>query len=89
MELSSCADVTQYYEAFLAPTAHEGRDPTPLANGYAWAVEIMENLRPLDIVNATRTRLRVAPADEAGLHRSHTREDGDARCRSSIRRPSS
>jgi hypothetical protein len=55
MELSSCADVTQYYEAFLAPTAHEGHDPTPLANGYAWAVEVMENLRPLDIVNATRT----------------------------------
>ena len=55
MELSSCADVTQYYEALLAPTAHEGRDPTPLANGYAWVVEIMENLRPLDVVNATRT----------------------------------
>lgn len=55
MELSSCVDVTQYYEALLAPTAHEGRDPTPLANGYAWAVEIMENLRPLDVVNATRS----------------------------------
>jgi hypothetical protein len=55
MELSSCADVTQYYEALLAPTAHEGRDPNPLANGYAWAVEIMENLSPLDIMNATRT----------------------------------
>jgi phosphoserine phosphatase len=55
MELSSCDDVTQYYEALLAPTAHEGRDPTPLANGYAWAVEIMENLSPLDVVNATRT----------------------------------
>jgi hypothetical protein len=55
IEQSSCADVTQYYEAFLAPTAHEGRDPSPLANGYAWAVEVMENLRPLDIVHATRT----------------------------------
>ena len=55
MELSSCADVTQYYEAFLAPTTHEGHDPSPLANGYAWAVEVMENLRPLDVVNATRT----------------------------------
>ncbi len=54
MELSACADVTQYYEALLAPTAHEGRDPSPLANGYAWAVEIMENLRLLDVVNATR-----------------------------------
>ena len=57
MELSLCADVMQYYEAFLAPTAHEGRDPSPLANGYAWAVEIMESLRPLDIVDATRTAL--------------------------------
>jgi hypothetical protein len=55
MELSSCADVTQYYEALLAPTAHEGGDPTPLANGYAWVVEIMEKLRPLDVANATRT----------------------------------
>jgi len=55
VELSSCDDVMQYYEAFLTPTAHEGRDPSPLANGYAWAVEVMENLRPLDIVNATRT----------------------------------
>lgn len=55
MELSGCADVTQYYEALLAPTAHEGRDPSPLANGYAWAVEIMENLRLLDVVNATRS----------------------------------
>ena len=54
-ELASCTDVTEYYEALLAPTAHERRDPTPLANGYAWAVEIMENLRPLDIVKATRT----------------------------------
>jgi hypothetical protein len=55
MELSSCADVTEYYEAFLAPTAHEGSDPSPLANAYAWAIEVMENLRPLDIVKATRT----------------------------------
>ncbi len=54
VKLSACADVTQYYEAFLAPTAHEGRDPTPLANGYAWVVEIMEGLSPLDVVNATR-----------------------------------
>jgi hypothetical protein len=54
VELSSCADVTQYYEAFLAPTAHEGSDPSPLSNAYAWAVEVMESLRPLDIVNATR-----------------------------------
>ena len=54
-ELASCADVVEYDEALLAPTAHEGRDPSPLANGYAWAVEIMENLRLQDVVDATRT----------------------------------
>lgn len=52
--LKSGADPTAYYEAFLAPTAHGDRDPAPLANGYAWAVEVMENLRPLDVVEATR-----------------------------------
>jgi hypothetical protein len=29
-------------------------DPTPFANGYVWAVEVMEGLRPLDVVRATR-----------------------------------
>jgi hypothetical protein len=51
--LSSAPDITSYYEAFLAPTVHGTSDPTPLANGYAWAVEIMEALTPLDVVQAT------------------------------------
>jgi hypothetical protein len=51
--LESSTDLTDYYEAFLAPTTHGERDPTPLANGYAWAVEVMENLRPSDVVEAT------------------------------------
>jgi hypothetical protein len=55
LEPASCDDVAEYYEALLAPTAHEGRDPTPLSTAYAWAVEIMENLRPLDVVKGTRT----------------------------------
>jgi len=52
--LSSGPDITRYYEAFLAPTVHGASDPTPLANGYAWAVEIMEGLTPLDVVQATQ-----------------------------------
>jgi phosphoserine phosphatase len=51
--LRSGSDLTVYYEAFLAPTAHGSADPTPMANGYAWAVEILEGLTPLDIVQAT------------------------------------
>jgi hypothetical protein len=54
VRMPACADVTQYYDALLAPTAHLERDSTPLANGYAWAVEVMAGLRPLDIVEATR-----------------------------------
>ncbi len=52
--LPASTDLTEYYEAFLAPTAHGDGDPTPLANGYALAVEVMENLRPADVVEATR-----------------------------------
>ena len=54
MTLSSGPDLTSYYEAFLAPTVHGAADPTPLANGYVWAVEIMEGLTPLDVVQATQ-----------------------------------
>jgi hypothetical protein len=52
--LDSGPDITAYYEAFLAPTTHGSADPTPMANGYAWAVEVMEGLTPLDIVRATK-----------------------------------
>jgi len=52
--LPSSADAVEYYEAYLAPTAHGERDTTPLANGYVWAAEAMENLRPWDVVEATR-----------------------------------
>ena len=52
--LDSSPDITAYYEAFLAPTAHGTADPTPLSNGYAWAVEIMEGLSPWDLVQATK-----------------------------------
>ncbi len=45
-------DITEYYEALLAPTVHGQVDPTPLASGYVWAVEAMAGLRPLDVVRA-------------------------------------
>jgi hypothetical protein len=51
--LDSGPDITAYYEAFLAPTTHGPADPTPMANGYAWAVEVMEGLTLLDVVRAT------------------------------------
>jgi len=60
--LAACADLTEYYEAFLAPTAHGGNDPTPLANGYVWAVEIMAGLSPLEVVLATREAFALSQA---------------------------
>lgn len=48
------ADLAEYYEAFLAPTAHGSKDATPLANGYALAVEVLEGLNPYQVVEATR-----------------------------------
>jgi hypothetical protein len=53
--IQSAADITEYYEAFLAATAHGDRDPSPLATGYAWAIEALVNLRVSEIVAATRT----------------------------------
>jgi len=52
--LDSGPDLTAYYEAYLAPTIHGSADPTPLANGYAWVVEIMEGHSPWDVVQATK-----------------------------------
>ena len=53
VRLDSGPDITAYYEAFLAATAHGAADPTPLANSYAWVVEIMAGLTPWDVVQAT------------------------------------
>jgi hypothetical protein len=46
-------DLTAYYEAFLAPTAHGGLDPTPLANGYVWAAAVMQGLDLNAVLRAT------------------------------------
>lgn len=58
--LQASADVTEYYEAFLTPTAHGERDPTPLANSYAWAIEVLAGLRVADVVEATSEVCRLS-----------------------------
>lgn len=58
--LAGCADATEYYELFLTPTPHGANDPTPLANGYVWAVEAMQGLCLLDVIEATREAFRLA-----------------------------
>jgi len=66
--IESSADITEYYEAFLAATAHGDRDPSPLATGYAWAIEALVNLRVSDIVAATeRVRRASQPPHPAYL----------------------
>ena len=65
--LESGPDLTSYYEAYLAPTAHGDRDPTPLANGYAWAVEVMAGLSPAEVVAATRKSREFARPHGSGV----------------------
>lgn len=62
--LKTSVDLTEYYSAFLAPTAHGANDPSPYANAYVWAVEVMEGLRPLDIINATRAAFELSRKQE-------------------------
>lgn len=54
VSLQASFDAAAYYDAFLAPTIHGDADPTPLANGYVWAVEIMQGLRVSEVTRATR-----------------------------------
>jgi hypothetical protein len=54
VSLPACPDVTAYYEALMAATVHGERDPAPLANAYAWAVEVLEGLNAQEVVQATR-----------------------------------
>ena len=46
-------DLTDYYEAFLDPTAHGELDPTPLSNGYVWAATVMQGCSVQQVVRAT------------------------------------
>lgn len=63
LELGSCADVVEYYNALLSPTVHGRKDPTPLANGYAWAVQVMGGLRLTYVIQATRQVFAVSEPD--------------------------
>lgn len=53
VNLQDPPDITAYYEHFGAPTVHGPKDPTPLANAYTWAVEAMQSLPLLDLLDAT------------------------------------
>ncbi|MHC1762759.1 MAG: hypothetical protein AB9869_00425 [Verrucomicrobiia bacterium] len=65
--LADCADVADYYEAFLAPTVHGEQDSAPNANGYTLAVEIMTGLNPFQIVQATKQAYEMARPGEVRL----------------------
>jgi hypothetical protein len=67
LELQSCADVTEYYSALLAPTVHGREDPSPLSSGYAWAVEVMSGLRLSDVIQATRTAYALSRPEKPGI----------------------
>ena len=58
--LGSSVDLTAYYQAFLAPSVHGAADPSPAANGYVWAVEVMVGLTPQDVVEATRAAYQLS-----------------------------
>jgi len=51
--VENCSNVMEYYEALLAPTAHGPADPSPLANAYVWATEVLEGLTVADVLSAT------------------------------------
>lgn len=53
IEANTSADLAIYYDALLNPTVHGSKDPTPLASGYVWAVEVMRELTVKDVVDAT------------------------------------
>jgi phosphoserine phosphatase len=65
--IETSADLAEYYEAFLAPTAHGSEDPTPLANGYALAAEVLQGLNPYQVVEATRTAYELGNSGEVRL----------------------
>lgn len=54
VNVESCADALEYYEALLAPTVHGRGDPTPLGNGYVWATEILGGFGVAEVLQATR-----------------------------------
>ena len=53
VRVMDCSDITDYYEALLNPTVHGKVDAAPLANGYAWATQVLENLTVAEVLRAT------------------------------------
>ena len=67
LTLDSVCDLTEYYDAFLAPTVHGSKDTSPLSNGYVWAVEVMEGLSVLDVVTAAREAFSLSSGSQPVL----------------------
>lgn len=63
LRIEDCSDIMQYYEALLAPTAHGPADPTPLANGYVWATQVLEGLTVAEVLAATARVYQLGQAD--------------------------
>jgi len=64
LTIAQCSDVMQYYEALLSPTIHGDADPTPLANGYVWATQALEDLSLHEITAATQTAFELGLSGE-------------------------
>lgn len=67
IQIESCADVTEYYEALLNPTAQGSADQQPLTTGYAWATQVMESLKLSEVVTATRTAFHWSDPAKPGI----------------------
>jgi len=63
LRIEDCPDIMRYYEALLTPTAHGPADPTPLANGYVWATEVLEGLTVAEVLAATARVYQLGQVD--------------------------
>lgn len=66
LRVRDCGNVMEYYEAMLDPTVHGKADPTPFANGYVWAAQVLENLRLTEVLDATRQAFRLGESAGSG-----------------------
>ena len=54
IRVRDCENLMEYYEAMLEPTVHGKADPTPFANAYVWAAQVLEGLCLAEVLDATR-----------------------------------
>jgi hypothetical protein len=66
IEVEHCGDIMEYYEALLTPTVHGKADPTPLANGYVWATQVLETLSVAEVLEATARAFSAGQGDASG-----------------------